>query len=172
MLSHYDVHSKNSSRMRTLLMSTSAHGHAATTTTNLFFEVVSYNWRDHAYKHQIKRKDTRLLRAAIHNKGGDDGALCPTCTCSFFVGKWSVTMGGTMQPVVHSIKRSSGRVGQPVVTPTPRHPLCRGTIAGPCRQLREKQPRRASRAILVGKWSVTMGGTMQAAGPCNRLFTP
>jgi hypothetical protein len=28
---------------------------------------------------------------------------------------------------------------QPVVTPTPRHPLCRGTIAGPCRQLREKQ---------------------------------
>ena len=64
----------------------------------------------------------------------------------FFFWKWSVTMGGTMQPVVHSIKRSSGRMGQPVVTPTPRHPLCRGTIAGPCRQLREKQPRRASRA--------------------------
>ena len=28
-----------------------------------------------------------------------------------------------MQPVVHSIKRSSGRVGQPVVTPTPRNTI-------------------------------------------------
>ena len=64
----------------------------------------------------------------------------------FFFWKCSVTMGGTMQPVVHSIKRSSGRMGQPVVTPTPRPPLCRRTIAGPCRQLREKQPRGASRA--------------------------
>jgi hypothetical protein len=35
-------------------------------------------------------------------------------------------MGWTMQLVFHSIKRSNGRMGQPLMTPTPWHPLCRG----------------------------------------------
>jgi hypothetical protein len=42
-----------------------------------------------------------------------------------------------MQPVVHSIKRSSGRMGQPVVTPTPRHPLCTQALTAACAKLSE-----------------------------------
>ena len=95
---------------------------------------------------EMRRCMRRMIRSGTGTNCAwytrQDASTCRATSHIFFL----EVVSYTMEPVVHSIKRSSGRMGQPVVTPTPRHPLCRSTIAGPCRQLREKQPRRASRA--------------------------